>query len=167
MRWVPALLLIAFCVPVAAQSLPTDAAAETTKPAPAHDAAQPDPAPPHPELLSTFQDFGGHAGLEALMEDFVDRLVADPRTHRFFADIDQVALKQHLVQQFCAVLGGGCIYTGRDMVEAHEAFGIDRSAFNALVEDLQLAMTARGIPFRSQNRLLAVLAPMHREIINR
>ena len=50
------------------------------------------------------------------------------------------------------------------MVAAHKGLGIERSAFNALVEDLQLAMDARKIPFRAQNRLLAKLAPMHREI---
>ena len=163
-RSLPVLLLL-WCAPVAAQSLP-EPPLETPAP-PVHDPSQPDPAPSHPELLETFRDFGAKPGLEALMEDFVARLVANPRTHRFFADIDQVALKQHLTKQFCAVLGGGCTYTGRDMAEAHAAFGIDRSAFNALVEDLQVSMTSRGIPFRAQNRLLAVLAPMHREIINR
>jgi hemoglobin len=149
------LLLVACCAPVAAQQ------------SPATPAGVPDPAPAHPELIATFHAFGGEAGLHALMEDFVARLVADPRTHRFFADIDQAAFKQHLAEQFCALLGGGCTYTGRDMVEAHAAFGIDRGAFNALVEDLQQSMSARGIPFRAQNRLLALLAPMHREIINR
>jgi hemoglobin len=34
------------------------------------------------------------------------------------------------------------------------------------VEVLQDTMDAQGIPFRDQNRLLARLAPMHREIIN-
>ena len=37
--------------------------------------------------------------------------------------------------------------------------------FNALVEVLQQSMEARGIPFGAQNRLLARLAPMHREIV--
>ncbi|MGN6112696.1 MAG: group I truncated hemoglobin [Luteimonas sp.] len=151
-----------FVAAVAALSpMPGPRAAQASRP------GQPDAAPAHPELRDVFRAFGGEAGLAALMDDFVARLVADPRTHRFFADVDQVALKRHLVEQFCAVLGGGCAYTGRDMVEAHAAFGIDRAAFNALVEDLQVAMSARGIPFRAQNRLLAVLAPMHREIINR
>jgi hemoglobin len=27
-------------------------------------------------------------------------------------------------------------------------------------------MDKRGIPFRAQNKLLAVLAPMHREVVN-
>ena len=151
--------------PADAQSLPE---APPAAPAvPVHDPAQPDPAPAHPELIATFHAFGGEDGIRLLVSDFVARLVADPRTHRFFADIDQAAFSRHLAEQFCAVLGGGCAYTGRDMAEAHAAFGIDRGAFNALVEDLQASMTARGIPFRAQNRLLAILAPMHREIINR
>lgn len=155
------LLLLGFCcAPAAAQQSP--AAPPAPEPVPV-----PDAAPAHPELIATFHAFGGEAGLRALVDDFAARLVADPRTHRFFADIDQAAFKQHLVEQFCAILGGGCAYTGRDMVEAHAAFGIDRGAFNALVEDLQASMSARGIPFRAQNRLLAILAPMHREIINR
>jgi hemoglobin len=42
---------------------------------------------------------------------------------------------------------------------------IKRSDFNALVEVLQISMNRRGIAFGAQNRLLALLAPMHREII--
>ena len=38
--------------------------------------------------------------------------------------------------------------------------------FNALVEVLQASMAAQGVPFATQNRLLARLAPMHREIVN-
>jgi hemoglobin len=51
------------------------------------------------------------------------------------------------------------------MAESHAGLGITRADFNALVEDLQTAMNARGIPFRAQNKLLAVLAPMHREVV--
>jgi hemoglobin len=39
--------------------------------------------------------------------------------------------------------------------------------FNALVEDLQLAMDDSEIPFATQNRLLAILAPMERDIVNK
>ena len=44
--------------------------------------------------------------------------------------------------------------------------GITRANFNALVEVLQEAMDAQGVPFGVQNRLLSQLAPMHRDIIN-
>lgn len=125
------------------------------------------PAPADPSLLPVYKDFGQEAGLVALMDDFMARLVADPRTNKFFAEADQASIKKHLVEQFCVILGGPCTYTGRDMKTAHAGFDIHRGQFNALVEDLQKAMDARKIPFRSQNKLLAKLGPMHREIETR
>ena len=78
-----------------------------------------------------------------------------------------VEVKRQLAEQFCAILNGGCAYSGRDMKETHAALAIDKADFNALVEDLQIAMDRRDIPFRAQNKLLSVLAPMHREVITR
>ena len=127
----------------------------------------PNPAPVHPELKAVFDDFGGEPGLTALMDDFMVILLEDPRMRPFFEKVDHVRVKRQLVEQFCAILGGGCTYTGRDMRASHEGLRIDRADFNALVEDLQVAMNRRGVPFRSQNKLLAVLAPMHREVINK
>ena len=132
-----------------------------------HDPSAPNPAPVHPELAGVFADFGGMPGMTALMEDFMAIMLADPRLRRFFENIDQVRTKRLLAEQFCAILGGGCAYSGRDMKTTHAAFAIDRANFNALVEDLQVAMNRKRIPFRSQNKLLAVLAPMHREAVTR
>jgi hemoglobin len=52
------------------------------------------------------------------------------------------------------------------MKRAHSGMDITKSDFNALVEVLQLTMDAQDIPFRVQNQLLALLAPMHRDIVN-
>jgi hemoglobin len=51
------------------------------------------------------------------------------------------------------------------MKTAHADLDIRKGDFNALVEVLQQAMDARGIPFRAQNQLLAQLAHMHRDVI--
>jgi hemoglobin len=51
------------------------------------------------------------------------------------------------------------------MKDAHADLKITRADFNALVEVLQQAMDARSIPFTRQNQLLALLAPMHRDIV--
>ena len=126
-----------------------------------------DPAPVHPELKSVFDEFGGEMGMVELMEVFMDELLADPRMRPFFEGTDQDRVKRELAEQFCAILGGGCTYTGRDMKTAHEQLGATRADFNALVEDLQIAMDKQGIPFRAQNKLIAKLAPMHREVITR
>jgi hemoglobin len=156
-------LLIAAALAVAAVCATAPLRAADGTPA----GAVPDPAPVHPELAGVFEDFGGRPGLDALMDEFMTVLLADPRMRPFFEKVDQARVKRQLSEQFCAILGGGCAYSGRDMVEAHAGLAIDRADFNALVEDLQIAMNRRGIPFRAQNRLLAVLAPMHREVINK
>lgn len=127
----------------------------------------PDPAPAHPELRGVLDQFGGEAGLTALMDDFMGIMLENPELRPFFEFTDQAKVKRQLVEQFCVILGGDCVYTGRDMKESHEGLAITRANFNALVEDLQTAMNRRGIPFSAQNRLLAKLAPMHREIIER
>lgn len=126
-----------------------------------------DPAPADPTLKPVFDQFGGLKGLTALMDDFMLRLLADARIKTFFENADQTRIKAHLVEQFCVILGGPCSYSGRDMKTTHEGLNIGRDQFDALVEDLQIAMAARHIPFRAQNKLLAKLAPMHREIETR
>ena len=118
---------------------------------------------PNDEL---FQQLGGKPGLAKLADDFVERLWVDPRIGAFFKDSGKKHLKTQLADQFCEVAGGPCRLDGPDMKTAHEAMTIGKGDFNALVEVLQAAMDAQGIPFSAQNRLLAQLAPMHRDIIN-
>jgi hemoglobin len=122
--------------------------------------------PSAPASSELFEALGGRAGLVVLMDDFMQRLLADPRMRPFFEEADQQRIKEKLVLQLCEVLGGPCRYDGKDMKKSHEGVDIDKSQFNALVEVLQDSMSARGVPFRAQNQLLARLAPMHRQIIN-
>jgi hemoglobin len=122
------------------------------------------PAIPANDAL--YQQLGGEAGLIKLMDDFMARLLADPRMNPFFKEVDQKHVKEQLVAQFCEVSGGPCKLKGPDMKRVHAGFDIDRASFNALVEVLQQAMDAQGISFSAQNKLLAQLAPMHRDIVN-
>lgn len=116
---------------------------------------------------SLYQAFGRKEGLVELMDDFVPRLMADARMRPFFKDTNLQHLKTQLVDQLCVVSGGPCTYSGADMKSVHADFDIRKGDFNALVEVLQQAMDAQGIAFSAQNRMLARLAPMHRDIINK
>jgi hemoglobin len=118
--------------------------------------------PPNDQL---YKAFGEKAGLVTLMDDFMVRLLADPRTGPHFKPSNQQRVKEQLVDQLCALAGGPCVYKGADMKSAHANLDIKKSDFNALVEVLQQSMDAQGIPFRTQNQMLALLAPMHRDTI--
>ena len=132
-------------------------------PAPAISPASAYPVAPAAGL---YQAFGEQAGIRALMDDFVVRLKADPRIGDQFKDTQLDNLAKQLTDQVCQLAGGPCVYQGPDMKEAHANMDVTRSHFNALVEVLQVSMNARGMAFTRQNQLLALLAPMHRDVVN-
>lgn len=114
---------------------------------------------------SLFQALGGQPGLAALTTDPVQRLRTDVRIGASFKDSNPRELQRQLADQFCVVAGGPCVYEGANMKDAHADMKVTKADFNALVEVLQTAMAAQGLAFGVQNRLLARLAPMHRDII--
>jgi hemoglobin len=118
-----------------------------------------------PQNDQLYKAFGEKAGLVALMDDFMVRLLADPRTGPHFKPANQQRVKEQLVDQLCALSGGPCVYKGADMKSSHANLDIKKSDFHALVEVLQQSMDAKGIAFRRQNEMLALLAPMNRDII--
>lgn len=118
-----------------------------------------------PAADSLYRSLGEKAGIARLMDNFVDRLVKNVRIGSHFKNANLQNLKASLTDQVCQVSGGPCVYKGPDMKTAHADMDIRKGDFNALVEDLQAAMDAQGIAFGQQNRLLAMLAPMHRDVI--
>ena len=108
--------------------------------------------------------FHGSDGVARIVDGTVDRLLVDKRVSAIFEAQDIVRLRRTLKEQFCYILNGGCTYTGRTMQAAHKDMGIQTADMGALVEDLQAAMREEHIPFATQNRFLAKLAPMRRTV---
>lgn len=114
-----------------------------------------------------FAEFGGREGLVRIVDDLFVNVDADPRINTFFELAKHQQTKARLVEQFCVVLGGGCTYTGKDMKAAHKDLGIQKADVFALIENLQKAMDKNGVSFSAQNKLLAALAPQHRDIVEK
>lgn len=119
------------------------------------------------EGTDMLEAFNGREGSDRIVDGMLDRSVADARIAEIFAATDMVRLRRTLKEQFCYILNGGCAYTGRSMQDAHDDIGLQPADMGALVEHLQAAMDAEGVPFRTQNRFLAKLAPMRRDIVTR
>lgn len=122
-------------------------------------------ATPAPDSL--YQQLGGQTGITRIVEDMLLRAAADARIKQHFVEVDIVRVRDKLVEQLCELSGGPCTYSGDSMEESHTGLHISRSDFNALVELLQAAMDQQGVSVRAQNQLLAHLAPMRGEIIER
>jgi hemoglobin len=112
-----------------------------------------------------FDSMGGEPVLRAAVDRFADIVVADDRINFTFAEADMSKFKKLLYEQLCNLSGGPCRYTGRDMRTAHAKLGINAAEFNALAEDLYIALGKAGVPYRLQNKLMARLAPMKRDIV--
>lgn len=127
--------------------------------------AQTPPTPPHPlPTLSLYQALGEQHGIRTLSDDFVQRMSTDARVASIFKDSNLKRVKEKIAEQLCQVSGGPCVYSGDSMKEVHQGLGIKMANFNAVVEILQDAMDQQGIRFQEQNKLLALLAPMYRDM---
>jgi hemoglobin len=103
-----------------------------------------------------FAAMGGEGVLKAAVDDRINFTFADTNISKF---------KQLLYDQLCELSGGPCHYAGRDMHTAHAKLKITTAEFNALAEDLYLALGKAGVAYRQQNKLMALLAPMKRQIV--
>jgi len=112
-----------------------------------------------------FASMGGEAVLHTAVDRFAEIVEADDRINFTFAETDISKFKELLFEQLCELSGGPCHYSGRDMRTAHAKLKITTAEFNALAEDLYLALGKAGVPYRLQNRLMALLAPMQRQIV--
>ena len=123
-------------------------------------------------LPATAQDslylrLGGQAGVASIVNQSVTPWLANDRIKADFDNIDPDRLKTRLADQICQITNGPCVYRGRSMAASHTALGLTRVKFNAVAEDVQTAMEQVGIPYRTQNQLMALLAPMQRDIVTR
>ena len=114
-----------------------------------------------------FADMGGQAGIDRIVDASVDNYLADGRIKAIFDESNIDRIRAEFKVQFCQVAGGPCTYTGHDMTAAHKGLHLINANFNAVVEDLQLAMDKAGIAFATQNRFLARLAPMQHQVVTK
>jgi hemoglobin len=112
-----------------------------------------------------FDEMGGGAILRATVAEFVDIMLEDDRVNFAFANADLNVFKLRFYTQLCVLAQGPCRYEGRDMKTAHEKLAITNAQFNAVAEDLYKALDRVGVEYRLQNKLMALLAPMQRDIV--
>jgi hemoglobin len=117
-----------------------------------------------------YQRLGGMPAIQAVVDDFVTRILADERVNRWFAhaasDSDHAqAYKSKLSDFICQGTGGPCKYTGADMFAAHKGRGITEDAFQAVVSDLVATLDKLKVPEKEKGQLLGILAPMKPAIV--
>ena len=132
------------------------------------DAGEPaaeDAAPP-----STLYDrLGGKDGVAAVVDSFAKNVLTDPRVNKPFKKSKDGLehFKQMMEEQICQLAAGPCQYSGKPMKDAHKGMGISDAQFDAVVEDLKLALDEKGVSEQDKSELFAAIAPMKGDIVEK
>lgn len=122
------------------------------------------PKVPEPSL---YERLGGKAVVSSLVNDLIDQSIQNPRTRRSFDKVNVKRLKEKVEEQLCTLAGGPCRYTGDDMQKSHAGLDITEAEFYGFVEELIELLDRYKIGLREKNQLLALLAPMKRDVVTR
>lgn len=74
--------------------------------------------------VSIYDKIGGYEAIEAVVEDFYVRVLADDQLGGFFTGTNMNRLKGKQAEFFAAALGGPEPYTGAPMKQVHQGRGI-------------------------------------------
>jgi len=116
---------------------------------------------------SLYHKIGGKAAVNATIDKFYVRVLADKRVNHFFEDINMKA--QHKKQKVfvSAALGSPVPYTHKDMRKAHEDLDIKESDFNAIAEHLQITLQELKVKDEYIKQIIAIVATTKDDVLNR
>ncbi len=101
------------------------------------------------QTASLFDRIGGEGAVDAAVDVFYRKVLADDRVNKFFegVDMDKQAAKQKAF--LTMAFGGPNSYTGEDMRKGHAhlvAQGMDASHFDVIMEHLGATLKELGVP---------------------
>ena len=120
--------------------------------------------------LTLFEQLGGDAAVNAAVDIFYRKVLADYRINRFFdgVDMEQQAAKQKAF--LTMAFGGPNNYTGQDMRNAHARLvkmGLDDSHFDAVMENLVATLAELNVPQNLIDQVDALAQTTRNDVLGR
>jgi hemoglobin len=137
-------------------------------PAMAKPKSAPVAAAPAPASRTLYQRLGGYDAIAAVVNDFADRLVADPRLSRSFGGFSNDRLSQFKtfnIQLVCQVTGGPCTYHGRDMRTTHGGSHVTDAEFDIVAGHLVETLDKFGVKDPERTELLTIIGSLRPQIV--
>jgi hemoglobin len=116
--------------------------------------------------MSIYEEIGGQEALIKVVDDFYDRVLADPNLAAFFKGSNMSRLKGMQVEFFAAALGGPDEYHGRSMRSVHLGRGITQRHFDLVAAHLDESLRDAGVPRETADTIIHTIAPLATEIVS-
>lgn len=117
---------------------------------------------------SLYQQLGGQPAIDAAVELFYTKVLADELVKHFFDDINMNKQKRKQKEFLSAALGSPVPYTGRDMRSAHSSLtGLTDAHFNAIGGHLKATLEELKVNPELIAKALAIVETTRSHVLNR
>ena len=120
---------------------------------------------------SLYERLGGVYNIATVVDDFIDRVIADPRLNANPA-VDEAhhivppaGFKYLATEMVCWASGGPQRYTGRSMADSHQHLNITPQEWDAFMDDLQQTLNKFKGPPSEQAELRAIVQSTYGDIV--
>lgn len=121
--------------------------------------------------LTLYERLGGVYSIAVVVDDFIDRIMADPRLnanprvdeahHR----VSSQGFKYLVTEMVCWATGGPQQYSGRSMRDSHHHLLITDQEWQAFMDDFRQTLERFHIPEQEQAELKAIVESTRADIV--
>jgi hemoglobin len=121
-------------------------------------------------MASLYDRLGGAPALDAAVDIFYGKVLADPRISMFFENVDMKGQANKQKAFLAMVTGGPTRYTGKHMRDGHAhlvARGLNDSHVDAVIEDLAATLRELGVDEADIAEVGAVANSVRNDVLSR
>ncbi|MEY5004935.1 MAG: hypothetical protein RI969_23 [Verrucomicrobiota bacterium] len=116
---------------------------------------------------SLYHRLGGKAALDAAVDKFYVKVLADKRINGFFEEVNMKSQHRKQKEFLSAAFGGPIPWKGKDMRSAHESLDLKEEHFNAVAENLQQTLEEMKVPKELIAEVMTIAASTKDAVLNR
>lgn len=116
---------------------------------------------------SLYHRLGGKAAIEAAVDLFYVKVLADERVNFFFEEVNMNAQKRKQKEFLSAALGSPVAWTGKDMRKAHKNLDLKEADFAAIAEHLNATLVELGVGKELIAEVMTIVGSTKDDVLNR
>jgi hemoglobin len=121
-------------------------------------------------IETLYKRIGGYDTIARVTDDFLGRMAADPGLGRYFVGVSSDTrsyIRQLMVDQLCSLMGGPCLYIGRDMSVVHGGLGITGKDWETAMTLLATSLDRYKVPEKEKAEALATFDKLKGDIVEK
>jgi hemoglobin len=117
-----------------------------------------------------YEQIGGSAAVDAAVDLFYDKVLADDTINGFFQSVDMKKQRAKQKAFLTMVFGGPNNYTGDDLRSAHAplvAKGLGDLHFDAVAKHLQATLDQLNVPADLKTQIMTIAGSVRNDVLGR